>query len=345
MTEKGQFLDISWETIIKIFIAIFIFYIVYLVREIALWFLFAIAISVLLDPAINFLRRLKIPKIISVLIVYLSIFGIVGLLIYLMAPIFISELRQFSGNLPNYFEQINPILRQFGVETAQDFDEFIFATIGGLQQSSQSIIKALIIFLGGVLSAVSILTFSFFLSLEDRGVERALLLLFPQRYEEQIKTIFEKAQNKIAGWFGARLLACLFVGVASYIVLYIFGVKYAFILSLVSGILNFIPYIGPWVTTLLLVVFIAISSGSWLTVFYVIVAITLVQEVENKLLTPVLMKKLTDLPAVLVLMSMLIGGKVFGFTGLVFAVPVVGIIYEFTKEFLEKRRVGEIQEE
>jgi predicted PurR-regulated permease PerM len=306
--------------------------------------LFAVAISVLLDPAINSLRRFKIPKVISVLTVYLSIFGIVGLLIYLTAPIFISELRQFSQNLPNYFEQINPVLKQFGIETAQDFDDFIGATVGGLQQSSQSIIKALMIFLGGVLSAVSILTFAFFLSLEDRGVEKALLLLFPQRYEDQIRTIFVKSQKKIAGWFGARILACLFVGIASYIVFYIFGIKYAFTLALVSGILNFIPYIGPWVTSILLIIFIAVSSGSWMTVLYVLIAITLVQEVENKLLTPILMKKMTDLPAVLVLMSMLVGGKVFGFTGLIFAVPVAGIIFEFTREFLEKRRVGEIDD-
>ena len=124
----------------------------------------------------------------------------------------------------------------------------------------------------------------------------------------------------------------------------IFGVKYAFILALISGVLNFIPYLGPWITTILLIVFIAVSSNSWLTVIYVLVAITLVQEVENKLLTPLLMKKMTDLPAVLVLMSMLVGAQVFGFTGLIFAVPVAGIIYEFIKEFLEKRRVGEIDD-
>lgn len=342
MSEKGNVLDISWESIIKIFIAIFIFYIIYLVKEIALWFLFALAISVLLDPAINFLRKFRIPKIISILIIYLSIFGIVGLLIYLMAPIFISELKQFSQNLPNYFEQINPVLKQFGVVTAQDFDDFVATAVGGLQQSSESIIKALMVFFGGVLSAVSILTFSFFLSLEDKGVEKALLLLFPQKYEDQIKSIFEKSQRKISGWFGARLLACLFVGVASYIVFYIFGIKYALILALISGILNFIPYIGPWITTIFLILLIAVSSGSWATAIYTLAAIVLIQEIENKLLTPLLMKKLTELPAVLVLMSMLVGAKVFGFTGLIFAVPVAAIIYEFLKEFLQKKREGSV---
>lgn len=341
--ERGQILDISWETIIKVFIAIFIFYIIYLAREVALWFFFALAISVLLDPAINFFKKIHIPRIIAMLIVYLSIFGILGLLIYITAPIFVSEMRQFLQYLPGYFEQISPVLKQFGVDTAQNFDDLTGAFSEYLQQSSQSIIKALMIFFGGVAATISILTMAFFLSLEEKGVEKVLLLLFPAKFEDQIKLIFERVQSKVAGWFGARLLACLFVGVASYIVFFIFGIKYALILALISGFLNFIPYIGPWITTILLITLIAVSSGSWLTVIYVLISITLVQEIENKLLTPLLMKKMTDIPPVLVLVSLLLGAKIFGFLGMIFAVPVFGIIYEFIKEFLEKRREGAIE--
>jgi len=337
-------LDISWGTVTKVFISIFVFYIIYLSREVALWFLFALAISVLLDPAINSLIKVRIPRIISILIVYLSIFGILGLLIYLSAPAFISEIRQFVKYLPGYFEQINPVLKQFGIDTAQNFDEFTNVVVSNLQQSSQSIIKALMVFFGGIASAASILTMAFFLSLEDKGVEKSLLLLSPSRYENQIKNIFERVQKKVSGWFLARLLACIFVGVASYIVFFIFGVKYAFILALISGFLNFIPYIGPWITSVLLIVLIAVSSGSWLTALYVLISITIVQEIENKLLTPLLMKKMADFPPVLVLISLLLGAKLFGFLGMIFAVPVFGIIYEFIKEFLEKKKEGIIED-
>lgn len=341
--EKEQVLDISWKTIIKIFIAVFIFYIIYLARQVALWFLFALAISILLDPAIYFFRKIRIPRIIAILIVYLSIFGILGLLIYITAPIFISEMRQFLKFMPEYFEQISPVLKQFGVDTAQNFDDFSAVFSDYLQQSSQSILKALMVFFGGVAATMSILTMAFFLSLEEKGTENVLLLLFPAKFEDQIKTIFERVQAKVAGWFGARLLACLFIGVASYIIFYIFGIKYAFILALLSGFLNFIPYIGPWITSILLVVLIAVSSGSWLTVLYVLISVIIIQEIENKLLTPLLMKKMTDIPPVLVLVSLLLGAKIFGFLGMIFAVPVFGIIYEFVKEFLEKRREGVIE--
>ncbi len=336
--EREQVLDIPWRTITKVFIAIFIFYVIYLARSIVLWFFFALIISVLLEPAINFLRKLYIPKIIAIVLVYLFILGALGLFIYLTAPVFVFEIKQFAKYLPGYFEQVSPFLRQFGIITADNFNDFVKSLTGGLEASSESIITAIMTFFGGISSAAFILTIAFFLSLEEKGTERFLVLLTPKKYEQTIANLFEKVQEKVSGWFGARLLACLFVGVASYIVFYIFNVKYAFILALISAILNFVPYIGPWITSILLVVFIIVSTGSWLLVLYVLIAITIVQEIENKLVTPLLMERMIDLPPALVIVALLVGAEVFGFLGMVFAVPVFGIIYEFLKEFLEKRR-------
>lgn len=336
--ENQQVLNVSWETIAKIFIAIFVFYLIYLTRDIMLWFFFALAISVLLEPAIVFLKKLWIPKIIAVLLVYFSIFGILGILIYLTAPLFISELRQLSQHLPGYLVQISPFLQQIGIDTAQSFDSFTQFLVTGLAQSSKGVLSATVAFFGGLASTAFILTAAVFLSLEDNAFERFLTLIFPKKYEESIVALFERAQNKVSGWFGARILSCIFVGIISFVVFYVFGIKYAFILALISGILNFVPYIGPWITTILLIVFISVSSGSWLIMLYVLIAVFVVQEIDNKLLTPLLMKKMVDIPPVLVLISLLVGAKLFGFLGTIFAVPVFGIIYEFLKEFLEKRR-------
>ena len=224
-----------------------------------------------------------------------------------------------------------------GVDTTQTFDSLTQLLVAWLAQSSKGVISAIMVFFGGLYSTAFILTSALFLSLEDNAPEKFLTLILPKKYEENIVALFERAQNKISGWFGARILACIFVGVASFIIFYIFGVKYAFILALISGILNFVPYIGPWITSILLIVFIAVSSGSWLTVLYVLIAVIIIQEIENKLLTPLLMKKMVDVPPVLVLVSLLVGAKMFGFLGIIFAVPVFGIIYEFLKEFLEKK--------
>lgn len=337
-----QRLDISWETIIKVFVAGFIFYILFLARHIVIWFFFALIISLLLDPAINFLKRLRFPKLVAVILIYLSIFGLLGLMLYLIAPIFIFEINQFGQNIPDYFQKLDPILESLGIDIGKNFQEVTVSLISSLQDSSQSIFRAISVFFGGITSTIFILIFAFYISLEDRVLERTLSLLAPKKYEDRISEIFEKAQFKVSRWFGARILACLFVGIVSFIVLFSFNVKYAFTLSLVSGALNFIPFIGPLITGLLTLLFVGISN-SWVLAIYILVAFYIIQAIENNFITPLLLKKFLDLPPILVLMSILIGGTMFGLLGVMFVVPVFGIVYEFLKEFLEKRKEPEMQ--
>ena len=334
-----QTLDISWKTIIKVFIAGFVFYILFLVRHILIWFCFALIISLLVEPVINFLRWLRLPKILAVVLVYLSIFGVLGLMIYLLAPVFIFEINQFSQNIPDYFEKLSPLFKDLGINIAQNFEDFTATLISGLQESSSSIIKAISVFFGGIASTILIFAFAFYISLEEKGIEKVLALLTPPQYESSIVAIFEKSQFKVSGWFGARILACLFVGIVSFIVFFLLGVKYAFTLALISGVLTFIPLIGPLITAILAFLFVGVSN-SWLLAVYIVIALTIIQEIENKIITPILMKKFLDLPPILVLMSLLVGGTIFGFLGMIFIVPIFGIIYEFLKEFLEKKRGG-----
>jgi predicted PurR-regulated permease PerM len=312
-----------------------------LARHIAIWFFFALIISIMLEPAVRFLRWLRLPKLVAVAAVYLAIFGVLGLMIYLIAPLFLSELNQLSQNIPDYFEKAHPLLKGVGVQTSQSFDEFTANLLVNLKTSSEGVVKAIVAFFGGLASTAFIVTFAFFISLEEKGPERVLSLLVPQKYESYVGRIFEDAQYKVSGWFAGRLLACLFVGAVSFIIFFLLKVKYAFILSLISGVFTFVPFVGPMVTSLVVLLFVGVSD-SWLLALYLVVALTVVQEIENKVLTPVLMKRFVNLPPVLVLLSLLFGATIFGFLGMIFSVPVFGIIYEFGREFLEKRKQGEL---
>lgn len=341
--ERGrQLLDISWETILKVFFAGFVFYLLYLVRDVFVWFLFALVISVLLEPAINFLKWFRVPRILAVIFVYLSIFGIFGFIVYLTAPIFIFEIQQFSKFFPQYFEKISPLFKELQIEALESLENFTKALSEKLGQASRSIFGAIASFFGGISSAIFILTISFFISLEERGMKRVLALISPKRYEDYILALFEKCQAKVSSWFGARILACLFVGVVSFIVFQLFNIKYVFILSLVCGLLNFIPFLGPIVSGLILLVFIGIPDGLARAIL-VLISFILIQQVENNILSPILAKKFIGIPVIVVLLSLVIGGKIFGGLGAILAVPVFGILYEFFKDFLEKRKEEEAQ--
>ena len=191
---------------------------------------------------------------------------------------------------------------------------------------------------GTISSPVSlfVIVTAIFLSLEGRAVERALVLLFPKKHEAQVLSVWQKCQKKVAGWFAGRILACLFVGVASYITFIVATVKYPFTLALFAGVFNFVPYVGPLLTGVLLFLII-FPTNAWIGLFVVIV-FALIQQIENSILSPILMKKFVGLPPVLVLLSLVIGGNLWGVLGAILAVPLFGIVFEFLKGFLEKRR-------
>ncbi|MDD5144529.1 MAG: AI-2E family transporter [Candidatus Pacebacteria bacterium] len=335
--EGGRNLDISWGTIFKIGLAFLFFYIIYLVRDILIWFIFALIISVLFSPAIIFLQRLRVPRILSVIFVYVVFFGILGLAVYFSIPMFISEIQQFSQLFPEYFDKIAPPLKGLGIEAFESIEDFTLALGAMLQKASSDILSALAIFFGGVGSTIFVLSMALFLSLEENSVERVIALLSPKRYENFVLAVWKRAQLKVAGWFGSRVLTCLFVGIAVFVMLhFFFGVKYAFVLSLLAGVLDFIPILGPLIAGVL--IFLFISLDSWLKGVFVIIGFFLIQQIEGSILSPVLTKKFVGLPPVLVLISLSIGGKLLGILGAVLAIPLAGILFEFLRDFLKKKK-------
>ena len=331
-----KLLDISWGTIFKIFVAVISFYLLYQIRDILVWFVFALIISVLFNPAVNFLRKLKIPRSLAVLFVYTAFFGILTLIIYFTVPLFISEIKQFSQILPQYFERISPPLKGLKIEAFQDIETFVNALGEILNKIIINIANILFVIFGGIFATIFILTLAIYISLNEKGIERSILIFFPKKYETNILSIWERCQKKVSGWFLTRILACLFVGVVSFVVFLVFNTPYPFSLGLLAGVLNFIPIVGPLITGIFIFVIISLENIS--KAIFVIIAFTLIQQVENNIFTPLISKRFVGLPPILVLMSLAIGGILWGFLGAILAIPLAGILYEFLKEFLEKRK-------
>lgn len=331
-----KFLDISWGTIFKIGIAGLLFYLIYLVKDILIWFAFALIISVLFTPAINFLEKLKIPRSLAIVFIYIAIFGILGLAIFWTAPILVSEVQQFSQLFPQYFEKIAPPLRDLGIEAFENMESFTLALGEIVKKASSDILSALAVLFGGIGSTLFILIIAFFLSFEAKGAEKVIFLFSPKRYESYVMSIWEKSQMKVSSWFGSRVLTSLFVGLALFIALSLFNVRYALSLSLLTAVLDFIPVFGPIIAGVITVLFVVLDS--WLKALFVLVVFIIIQQIEGSILSPILTKRFIGLPPVLVLLSLAIGGKLFGVLGAVLAVPLAGIIFEFLRDFLKKRK-------
>ena len=332
----NRVLDISWGTILKIGIGVLGFYVLYLIRDILIWLIFALIISILFNPTIDFLQRRRIPRVVAVVLVYLFAFGLISFIIYSIIPLFISEISNFSQVFPQYFEKISPPLKGLGLPAFENLENFLNVLGGNLEKMAANIFNTLFAIFGGIFSTIFVLTVALFLSLEEKAVERALILLFPKKYEAYALSLWEKCEKKVGGWFLSRILGCLFVGALSYITFLLFNTKYAFSLGLLAAITNFIPVVGPIIAGV--VIFIIVSLDNFLRGIFVLLIFILIQQIENNILTPLLSKKFIGLSPILVLLSIAIGGVLWGILGAILAIPLFGILFEFLRDFLKKRK-------
>ena len=338
--QRDGVLDVTWESIVKIVFSLVALYFFFLIRDIIIWFIFALIISILFNPAINFLKRLKIPRTLATILVYLALFSILAIGLYFLIPFLFLELQTFTDRLPEYFTQTAPYLSGLKIKALESFDTFS-QTIGDvLTDASSNIFSAVSTVFGGVLSTFSIFAIAFFLSLEEEGIANVIELASPARYKKYVKSLWKRTQKKIASWFGVRIICCIFIGFAAGLITFVLNVPYAVFFGLLAGFSNIIISIGPFLSGLTIALFI-LAVGGFSKALIFVIAFFIAQEIESYVLMPILTKKYLRLSPSLVLISLLVGAKLWGVLGAVLAIPLAGMIYEFIKGFLKRKQGAE----
>ena len=333
---QESILNISWGSIFKVCIAVMSLYILYLIRDVVVWFIFALVISTLFNFLIDSFEKKRIPRIATAIFLYSSIFILLSFFIYKTAPMFLSEVQEFSQNVPGYFQQVSPVLEKFGVQIAQDTMSFTSNLEIGLSKMSQNVFNALFAIFGGVFSTIFIISLAFFISLEKGLVEKILITFSSVKHHRYLRYLIERSKKKVGAWFISRIIGMFFVGVLTYFVLKVFNVNYAFILSLLVAIFDFVPMIGPILGGLIVTAIVALSSP--IQALFVLIAFVIIQILEGNLLLPLLFKKFIGIPPSLVLISLVVGGKLWGILGAILIIPLVGIIFEVLNDYLERSK-------
>ena len=330
--------EVSWASILRLLLGVFLAYVVYLVRDIIIWFVFALIISVLFNYVIDLLQKKRIPRLLSAVVLYLGFCFLFGFFLYQTAPLLLDEIQDFIKQFPQYVKKIAPILKQFGVSidlrAASKPDAFVQTIEAALTKASGSVGNALFVLFGGVASTLLVFTMAFFMSVEGKIVERFIVTFSSAGKNEALLKLWLRAKKKISAWFITRIIGVVFVWLSCYLVLALLNVKYAFILSTVAGVFDLVPIVGPAIAC------IAIMSVTYLNspmqALIVGIIFIVIQQLENHVLFPFLFKKLAGLSPVLVLVSLAIGAELWGVAGAILAIPLAGVVYEVIKEYLIK---------
>ena len=326
---------VSYLSIFRVFVVLLSLAVLYVIRDVVAIVFVSIVVAAALDPFVDYLQKYKIPRSVSILLIYLIILAIFSLVIVLLIPPMSEQIGQLAKNLPDYYEKI-----ALGFNKLSDRSSSVPATLpealtglsSNLAQATSGVFTTLTGLFGGLISFVSVLVIVFYLVVQDYGIKYYFKYFLPKTYQGKIIDLVDKIQNKLGWWLRGQIILCLIVGLAVYLGLTILGVKYALLLGIVAALTEIIPYIGPFIGAVP-GVFIAFSD-SFTKVLLVALVYFIVQQLENSVLVPKVMQKSVGLDAVVVMVAILIGGSLGGMIGALLAVPVAVIIEVIARDFL-----------
>ncbi len=331
-------IDISYESILRLFIVIFALFFVYYIRDVIFTILISVLLALTMEPAVDHMQKKNgIPRIFGTGFIFASALAIIALLIYIITPTLANEITLMADTLPHYLEKIN---FRYIIDNGQNMGLDSGATQNILDKLSTALSSAAAFlltgtmgFLGGIFSAVLIAVISFYLVLEDDGIEKFIRATLPKEFHEQGVRIVGKAEEKLGQWFVGQITLCFIVGAFSFIGLSLIGVPYALVLAIMAGALELIPYIGPMLSAIPAVLIAFTVSPTIAAMTFVLYF--LIQEFENYLIVPKVMEKSVGLHPVIIIVAAAIGEQIAGILGMILAVPiatVIAIIYSDIKK-------------
>jgi len=268
---------------------------------------------------------------------------------YAFAPLLISELTDLSEKLPSVAQGLNfgtfrgdsGAIQKGGMFIAQVSEgaslKEIATSFGKVFSISQSFFSTAGSIFGGFFSFVLIVVLSFYFAVQKNGIENFLKIVIPFDKEAYFINLWERSREKIGKWMKGQLLLGILIFVLVYLGLTIFSVPYAFLLALLAGTLEIIPVFGPIIAAIPGVAF-AFSFGGVSLAVVVAGFYLLVQQFENHLIYPLVVRKIVGIPPILVILSLIIGFKLVGFLGILISVPVMAVIMEIVDDIEKDKR-------
>ncbi len=329
-------IEISWLSLWRVLFMMVFTVALFLIKDVLMILFLALVISSAIDAPVSFLERRKIPRILGALLIFIFALAVLALLLYIVIPAAFEELRSvFKLFLPQI--EFEKFLKSFtSNQFIGDFESNFKNLADVLMSNGVSFMNAVSAIFGGVAFVVAAGVLSFYLAASREGVERFLKAVLPAEAEEYALRIYLKSKHKLGLWVKGQLILSLIIGFLVFLGLLILGVKYALVLGILAGILEIIPFVGPVIVGIL-AFFVAVSESFGLG-FAVVALFLVVQQLENHLLVPLVMKRATGLHQIVVIFAMLAGVQIAGFVGLILAVPTAVIIQEIIEDKAAKKR-------
>jgi len=361
---KHMTISISAGTIAKTILVCLLFVVLYLIRDIVLIVLTAVVIASAVEPLARRLIKWGIPRVFSVFFIYIGLGIAFAGVVYLFVPLLLQDVSNFLSSVPQYADSISlwaPAGSQAitnaansvapGVAaanaTAQQIASSSFSISNAISQINSAIsnisggfFNTVSFVFGGVLSFILIIVISFYLTVQEDGIEKFLRIVTPIKHEKYAVDLWRRIQNKIGLWMQGQIVLMLLVGILVYLALTVLGVQNALLFAFFASIMELIPLFGPVISAIPAVVAVYATGG---VSFALVIAgvYLIIHQFENHLIYPLVVRKIVGVPPILVILSLIIGFELAGFLGILLSVPLAATLVEFVED-AQKNKIAHV---
>lgn len=351
--KQSTHISLSTGTIIRAVLVVLGFVALYYVRNTVLLVLTALVLAAALEPIVNWFVVRKMPRVAAVIGIYILLAAvIVGAFYFLVIPL-LSETADFLGTLPENIETVDvysPAIESgiAGAESlvvqvpqALSLSDIAHELNTFSEQFSAGALSIITKIFGGFASFILVIVLSFYLVVQHDGIQSFLRTIIPPTHRDYALDLWKRSERKIGLWMQGQLLLIVLVGFLTYIGLSLLGVKYAVLLGVLAGALELIPLFGPIIAAIPAVL-IAYTTGDYTFALIVAGLYVFIQQFENQILYPYVVRKVVGVPALIVIVALIIGAQLAGFLGIILSVPVAATLMEVYKD-MQKRQLEEGQ--
>lgn len=329
VTVEFSFTSIFWVLGIVLTLWLFV-HLQDILMSLAIAFILATAIA----PLIDYLQKKKIPRSLSISVIYILLITVLALIIRLIVPPFASQITAIYQNRMSYINTISGYFGSYSVPIRTNVlsainkfsASFMNMNYSGLVTGAKGIFS-------GIIDVILVFVLSFYFLLSKKGMEKSITQYVPKQYQKQVTSIYRKISKKMSAWLQGQVFLGLIVFAVNFVGLSVLRVNYALTLAIISGLLEVLPIIGPWISGGLAAI-VALTMSPILGLI-VVAWYVLVQQLENHIIVPMVMKRSLGLNPVAVILALLIGGKLLGITGIIISVPVAAAIGVLLEEFVK----------
>jgi len=317
-------IEISHKTIMFTVFFLLLLWFLYFIGDILTVFFVALLIMAILNPLVSKLSKYKIPRAVSVLVVYVIAVSVLSFGVAGVVPPLVEQTGKLVSNFPAYVNNLG-ISSNIGEQLVAD----LASAVGSI---STQFVKIGVSLFSNILNILTVFIIAFYLLMAREKLDDQLENLFGEDKKKEIGKTIDDLEKRLGGWARGQLLLMLIVGSLTYLGLVLLGIPFALPLAIFAGILEMVPYIGPVISAIpALIIGFGLSSFMGIAVALLFF---LIQQVENYLIVPKVMQKSVGINPVITLLALAIGFKIAGIVGILISLPVAITLQVITKHYL-----------